>query len=220
MSTMITDVLLDLDGTLVHSAPGILGTFSTVLADAGITPVDAVDERVIGPPLVPTLQRLSGLPGGPDLDRIAAAFRRLYDSKGAMEADPYPGMGDVLRAIQATGRRSFIVTNKRKVPAHAIAERLGISGFLAGLYTLDTLEPPAARKQEVVAHILRAHSIAPSSAVLVGDSVEDAAAAAANEVRFVAAAYGYGTPSAFTAAAPAATLTRLADLPAVLAALD
>lgn len=217
---MITDVLFDLDGTLVHSAPGILGTFSTVLADAGITPIDTVDERVIGPPLVPTLQRLSGLPAGPDLDSIAAAFRVLYDSKGAMEADPYPGMDEVLRAIQATGRRSFIVTNKRKIPARAIAERLGISAFLSGLYTLDTLEPPAARKQEVVAHILRTHGIVPSSAVLVGDSVEDAAAAAAHSVRFIAAAYGYGTPSAFTAALPAATLTRLSDLPAALAALD
>ncbi len=217
---MITDVLFDLDGTLVHSAPGILGTFSTVLADAGIQPVDAVDERVIGPPLVPTLQRLSGLPSGPELDRIAAAFRVLYDSKGAMEADPYPGMDDVLRAIRAAGRRSFIVTNKRKIPARAIAERLGISAFLSGLYTLDTLEPPAARKQEVVAHILRSHGIAPSSAVLVGDSVEDAAAAAANHVPFVAANYGYGTPAAFTEAQPAGMVDRLSDLPAVLAALD
>jgi phosphoglycolate phosphatase len=217
---MITDVLFDLDGTLVHSAPGILGTFSTVLAEAGITPVDAVDERVIGPPLVPTLQRLSGLPPGPDLDRIAAAFRALYDSKGAMEADPYPGMNEVLRAIRSTGRRVFIVTNKRKIPARAIADRLAISGFLSGLYTLDTLDPPAARKQEVVAYILRIHGISPTSAVLVGDSFEDAAAAAAHDVRFVAANYGYGTPSAFTGAAPAAALDRLSDLPAVLAALD
>jgi phosphoglycolate phosphatase len=217
---MITDVLFDLDGTLVHSAPGILATFTRVLADAGVTPVDAVDERVIGPPLVPTLERLSGLPPGPELDRIAAAFRALYDTKGALEADPYPGMDDVLRAIRGAGRRTFIVTNKRRLPAQAIAERLGISPYLSGLYTLDTLEPAAARKQEVVAHILRTHRIAPTSAVLVGDSVEDAAAAAAHGMRFVAAEYGYGTPSAFTGAGPAAVLERLSDLPGVLAALD
>ena len=45
------------------------------------------------------------------------------------------------------------------------------------------------------------------TAALVGDSVEDAEAAASNGVHFVAATYGYGAPLAFTEAAPAATNT-------------
>ena len=85
---MITTVLFDLDGTLIHSAPGILAAFRKVLADAGIEPVDAVDERVIGPPLMKTLARLSGLEPGERLDAVATAFKATYDTVGVYHADP------------------------------------------------------------------------------------------------------------------------------------
>ena len=55
-----THILFDLDGTLIDSAPAILASFRNAFAEAGITPVVAIDESIIGPPLLETLQILSG----------------------------------------------------------------------------------------------------------------------------------------------------------------
>jgi phosphoglycolate phosphatase len=217
---MITTVLFDLDGTLIHSAPGILAAFRKVLADAGIEPVDAVDERVIGPPLMKTLARLSGLEPGERLDAVATAFKATYDTVGVYHADPYPGCLEVLDRLVTAGRRSYIVTNKRRTPAVMIADLLGMQPRLAGLYTLDTLTPPAARKRDVVAHLLAEHRLTRETVVMVGDSGDDADAAAANDLGFIAATYGYGNPLADPAVRPAAVLDRLAALPDILARLD
>lgn len=216
---MIRTVLLDFDGTLVHTAPGILAGFRKTLAAAGIAPVEAVDERVIGPPLMATLQRLTGLGPGEALDRLAATFRATYDADGVLDCEPYPGLLEVLDAVRAEGRAAIVVTNKRQAPARLIADRLGFSPRLDALYSLDSLTPPAPRKQALVAHILAAHGAEAATTVLVGDSSEDAHAAAGNGVAFIAARYGYGDPGDGTVPA-VATLERLADLPAALRRLD
>ena len=122
---MISTLLFDLDGTLIHSAPGILAAFRKVLVEARVEPVDAIDERVIGPPLMATLARLTGIGPGTTLDSLAAAFKATYDTVGVLHADPYPGCVDMLDRLMIARRRSYIVTNKRRVPAVAIAQRLG-----------------------------------------------------------------------------------------------
>ena len=217
---MISSVLFDFDGTLVHTAPGILAGFRNVLAQAGIAPVESIDERVIGPPLIATLERLTGVKPGPELDRLAGAFKWTYDVDGILDAAPYPGLDGMLETLVGAGRRACVVTNKRQVPARTIAKRLGILPRLAALYSLDSLMPPASRKQVVVAQLLADHSITPASAVFVGDSSEDAEAAAANGIRFIAATYGYGWPLGVAGAPAAASLDRLADLPAILSRLE
>ncbi len=217
---MISAVLFDFDGTLVHTAPGILAGFRSVLGKAGITPVEPVDERVIGPPLLATLKRLTGIADGPALDRLAAAFKATYDADGILGAEPYPGLMPLLGALAADRRRAFVVTNKRQLPARAIADRLGITPRLTALYSLDSLTPPAPRKQAVVARLLADHAIDPSAAVLVGDSAEDGEAAAGNGVRFIAATYGYGTPLGVTGVPVFAELDRLDRLADMLRRLD
>lgn len=217
---MIDHVLFDLDGTLIHSAPGILGSFTRVITAAGRTPVDAIDTRVIGPPLLATMKRLTGLHDGPELDGLLAAFRTEYDSAGVLQAEPYPALDEVLDALRAANRKSYIVTNKRHLPAQLIAARLGMAPRLSGLYSLDSFTPPAPRKQAVVAHVMMSHEITADRTILVGDSVEDAQAAHANGIPFIAVRYGYGDPLAYGDARPAAELRALAELPALLARLD
>ncbi len=217
---MIRAVLFDFDGTLVHTAPGILEGFRHALAQEGVAPVTAIDERVIGPPLVATLSRLTGVNDPALLDRLATAFKASYDTVGVLHSDPYPGLAECLTALRAAGRDVYIVTNKRELPARLIADRLGITPHLAALYAVDTIQPPLGKKRLVAAHVLRTHGIDPAAAVMVGDSADDGDAAVANGMRFVAATYGYGDPVAAVPAGTALPISRLADLPALLARLD
>lgn len=216
---MIGAVMFDLDGTLVHSSPGIIASFRKTFEAEGVAAIAPIDESVIGPPLLATLTRLTGIAEGDRLNDIAKTFKATYDVEGVLRADPYPGMDDVLTQLAEMQCQSFIVTNKRIIPARLIAEHLGMMKRLAGVYALDSFTPPAAKKRVVVASLLAEHGIAAAAALMVGDSGEDADAAAANGVRFVAAMYGYGSPLSFTEAAPAGTLMRLTDLPALIAGL-
>ena len=56
-------VLLDLDGTLIDSAPGILGSLAAAFAELGIPlPDDGLPRTLLGPPLYRSLPPLVGFP--------------------------------------------------------------------------------------------------------------------------------------------------------------
>lgn len=217
---MIESVLFDLDGTLVHTAPGILGGFRQTLTAAGVPLVTPIDERVIGPPLLATLERLTGITDAAHLDRLATAFKQVYDTDGVRAAEPYPGTEMVLDALRAQGRRLFVVTNKRAHPTRLILERLGWWSRFEHVYSPDSLTPPAKRKAAVVAHLVEAHGVRAGAATLVGDSAEDGDAAGANAVPFVAARYGYGTPIPTDGTSPVGSLGAITELPDLLGRLD
>ena len=70
-------LLLDLDGTLVDPAPGILGCYRHALASFGIFPPDAEDLRwVIGPSIREGLRQL--LDGRGDTEDAVRRYRERY----------------------------------------------------------------------------------------------------------------------------------------------
>ena len=72
---MTCSVLLDLDGTLVDSLPGILASCLAALRALGLEPDDTLDiRRVIGPPLEDIMQVLLQPYGD---DRIGEAARSI-----------------------------------------------------------------------------------------------------------------------------------------------
>ncbi|HLA89452.1 MAG TPA: HAD family hydrolase [Gemmatimonadaceae bacterium] len=212
----VADLLFDLDGTLVDSAPVILESFRRAITATGAPLVTPLDRSVIGAPLGPTLRRLTGLEDETRLAALAAAFRATYDDEGVRTTPGYPGLADVLRTLAAKGRRLYVVTNKRALPTRAILDQLGVSGRCTGVYALDGVVPPAADKRALVGLVLERHGIVAAECALVGDTVEDAAAARAHHLAFIAATYGYGSPLADPRYPAAGVLERLADLPALL----
>ena len=217
---MIESLLFDLDGTLVHTAPGILACFRATLDQAAVAPIAAIDERVIGPPLMATLERLTGITDATVLDRLATSFKAMYDTEGVRHADPYPGTGEALEAFAKAGRRLFVVTNKRAHPTRLILDRFGWTPLFTGIYSPDSFAPPARKKAATLERVLADHTIRPDRALFIGDSVDDADAAGAHHMRFIAVTYGYGTPVATDRSPPAATIAAISDLATTVARLD
>ena len=217
-TAMPPDLLFDLDGTLIDSSAGILGSFERVLAMHGLAPAEPLTAALIGPPLAVTLRQVSGLADEARLARLAEAFKADYDSEGYRATTAFPGVADGLAQLAGAGSRLFIVTNKRLLPSRRILDALGLARHFAGIHSRDETEPPAPSKAAVTRRVIGQHRIDPARACFVGDSDEDAAAARENGLYFIHAAYGYG--AAGVSSPPAAVLKDFAHLPGMVDAFS
>src|SRR5699024_11905833 len=85
-------VLLDLDGTLVDSGPGILAALEHAFDVCGEPlPTPAVLRTFIGPPLVDSFQHTLGLPAE-RARRLRLAYTEHYQDHGLLAAPPYEGI--------------------------------------------------------------------------------------------------------------------------------
>lgn len=212
---MPTDILFDLDGTLIDSSPGILASFGRVLAAHGLRAAVPLEASLIGPPLAVTLRRISGIGDEALLGRLVEAFKRDYDTVGYRDTLAFDGVADGLARLAATGCRLHIVTNKRLAPTRKILAALGLADYFAGVHSRDETMAPS--KSAVTRRVIAHYAIDPARACFVGDSAEDAAAARENGLVFIHAAYGYGATG--IAQRPAAVLARFADLPDLVTTL-
>jgi phosphoglycolate phosphatase len=188
-----TQVLFDLDGTLIDSAPAILASYREAFAATARAPVITIDDAIVGPPLLETLQMLAGTEEPAVIDALAAAFKASYDSTGYRETAAYAGVGALLEALVASGCTLSIATNKRLHPTQLILEHLGWSRHFAAVYALDLFTPRLAHKAAMIARLMADRGIAAEDAVYVGDRSEDGESADANALPFIAATWGYGS---------------------------
>jgi phosphoglycolate phosphatase len=86
----------------------------------------------------------------------------------------------------------FIVTNKPSHPTFKILDHLQMLHFFADVISPDTGTHPYSSKSAICQHILTKYQINQQSAILVGDSRDDAQAAKSCGLSFIAATYGYG----------------------------
>lgn len=186
-------VLFDLDGTLIDSAPAILASYREAFAAAGVRPAIAIDDSIVGPPLLETLRLLAGTDEPAVISALAGHFKASYDSRGYQSTQAYAGVADLLQALVARGRKLAIATNKRIHPTRLILEHLGWSAHFEAVYALDLFEPRLPDKAAMIARLLSDRQIDPRSAVYVGDRLEDGESASKNGLPFFAATWGYGS---------------------------
>jgi phosphoglycolate phosphatase len=211
--TPTLSVLLDLDGTLIDSQPGILASCLAALRALGHEPDKTLDiRRIIGPPLEEMMQVLLKMHGDDRVDDAVSAYRQHYGDIGLFGSEPYPGIADALKELKQAGLRIYLATSKREIFAIRILEHLGFAAYFDGIYGSV---PGGARdhKPELIAHVLSQHKIAPSHAVMVGDRRYDISGAHAVGMRALGVLWGYGSRDEFETAGA----DQLVDSPAALA---
>ncbi|TDD32241.1 HAD hydrolase-like protein, partial [Saccharopolyspora elongata] len=91
-----TCLLLDLDGTLVDSAPGITISVVAALQAVGADiPEAAVLRTFIGPPMYESFRNVLGL-DEPTARRALQVYRADYAENGALDSRPYEGIPELL----------------------------------------------------------------------------------------------------------------------------
>jgi phosphoglycolate phosphatase len=210
---MTFSVLLDLDGTLIDSYPGILASCVAALRALGHEPDSALDiTRMIGPPLEDIMQILLQPYGDDRVVEAVAAYRRHYGESGLLGSVPYPGIGASLDEMKRAGLRLHLATSKRVIFAGRILDHLKLAAYFDGIHgavpggALD-------HKPELLAHILSEQKISPSRSLMVGDRRYDMSGAHAVGMRGLGVLWGYGTRDELETAGA----DGLVDVPANLA---
>ena len=193
---MTRAVLLDFDGTLTDSRPGILASYAAALRALGHEPDPAVDMTyVIGPPIRDVighvLAHYGETPGPERVEAAVAAYRGHYRTTGLLDSVLYEGVPELLRALRDNGRRIFLATAKRTDISRDMLARFGLLHWFDGVYGSED-GGALDHKPELIAHILAREGIAAGDAVMVGDRRYDITGAHANGVRAVGALWGYG----------------------------
>jgi phosphoglycolate phosphatase len=205
-------LLLDLDGTLVDSEPGILKCADATLAEFGVVGLSHEDLRgMIGPPLRIGFGRFLSDPA--KVEDAVRAYRARYSDEGLLQAQVYAGVEDFLDHAQARGLPAYICTSKVIGFAERIATHFGLRGRLAGVFGAE-LDGRFDNKAELVAYILGLIGVDGRDAAIVGDRREDVAAGRAHGLRTVGALWGYGEPGELEGAD--LLCDRPHDLPAIL----
>ena len=209
-------VLLDLDGTLSDSAPGILSSLRAAFADLGIEWIsDETARSLLGPPFPLSLPRYVGAERVPE---AIAAYRRHYVAGGGMfDTQPYPGVSSALRALGDAGHRLAVATSKPEPYARGVLEHLGLEQHFATIGG-DTLDGARGSKALVIAEVLsRLGNPAPDTVVMVGDRSHDVLGAAAHGIGCLGALWGYGSEQELTAAGALALCASASGLPSAVA---
>lgn len=226
-------VLLDLDGTIVDSGPGILGALAEAFAECGEPlPPQSVLRTFLGPPLEDSFRDTLGLSEHRS-EQLRRVYVERYRAAGIHTATPYPGVTDLVEALTAAGRTVAVATNKLETTARRLLEHQGLADRFALIggtdrtvgrtdktavigSVLQRLGVPAADGMDEdggAGSGARAGLAAPSRAVMVGDRLHDAEGAAAHGLPAVLVGWGYGGAPERTADLPfAATVDELAAM--------
>ena len=188
--------LIDLDGTLLDTAPDLAAAANATLAELGRAPLPAEAVRdFVGKGIAHlvrrTLETSAGTP--PDdatFDAACARFAAHYERLNGSAAQPFDGVREGLTAMRAMGLRLACVTNKLARFTEPLLAASGLRGFFDAVVTSDRA---GARKPDpaIFLDACRRLGVVAGEACVIGDSSNDAEAARAAGCRFLLVPYGY-----------------------------
>ena len=188
-------IAFDLDGTLVETAPDLIGTLNRMLGARDIPrmPVEAA-QHLVGHGALALLRHGFQEAGAAwDEEKAPALLEEFladYLANIAVHSRPYDGVVETLERLAARGAILCVATNKRTDLSVALIGALGLERHFAVVCGPDRV---SARKPDG-AHVREAVQLAggdPARAVMVGDGAPDVQAAKAAGVPCVVVSFGY-----------------------------
>ena len=217
------DLIFDLDGTLIDSAPDLARALNRLLAELDRPPLDLpAVRRLVGDGAPELVSRALAL-GGAKVDPAAMPglferYRAFYLATATASTRAYPGVPETLATLRADGHRMVVCTNKFQKPTMAILDFLDLTRYFDGIAGGDVVP---ARKPDP-RHLLAALALAaatPENAVVIGDGINDAKAAKAAGIPLLLLDSGYGEVPPGRLGGEI-LLSAFAEIPTALARLD
>lgn len=186
------NILFDLDGTLIDSAPGIEASFYIAYLKVYKTACPKKITTFIGPPIDQVLTAVNGETNYELINCFVDAFKQHYDTEGYKKSKPYDDVKLVLEVLLKNKLNVYIATNKREKPTKLILEYLSIGKYFNEIYCPDMEEVKFKKKTDIIAHIIKTNSLLFNETIMIGDTIHDGLAADENKLDFALVEYGYG----------------------------
>ena len=215
-------LLIDLDGTLVHSLPDLAAALNRLLADLDHDPLEESQVRaMIGDGVAKLVERGLAARGQAaseqELGVLVPRFVALYESALTELTRPYPGVAETLKGLAGDGWTLAVCTNKPEAASRQILDDLGLMASfdaVAGGDTYAVRKPHPGHLLETLARL----SVPADRAVMLGDGKNDVLAAHAAGLPAILVSFGYSKVPVQNLGADA-VIDNFASLPAVLAKL-
>ena len=179
-------VLFDLDGTLIDSGPMIFASFRhAVRTVAGREVTDDELRSFVGGW---SLQRQMQEIDPERADELVAVYRE-HNVPAHEGLEAFPGIVDVLDALRGDGRSLGLVTAKRRLTVELAFEHVPIAHYFEAIVSADETKEHKPSPEPLLYALARLEAAA-ETAVYVGDSPFDVAAARAAGMNAIAVTWG------------------------------
>ncbi|WP_370260726.1 phosphoglycolate phosphatase [Limnobacter sp.] len=189
-------VLFDLDGTLLHTVPDLAAAVNAMLRDLGRP---ALSESQVGIYIGKGAENLvhRSLTGSmterasaEEYEHAMRIWQQHYTTINGQNAVLYPGVVEGLDALRQAGVPMAVVTNKPERFTQPLLQRTGLASYFSVVVGGDTC-PEKKPSPMPVLHACKQLDVQPESALMIGDSHNDAEAAHAAGAPCWLLPYGY-----------------------------
>ena len=196
MFSSIKAVIIDLDGTMLDTAPDFQVAINLMRADFGLHPltleqvtsmVGKGSENLIKKVLAVDFNETEA---AQHFDRALDLYQQHYLSINGDHSSPYPGVFEGLRSMQTQGLRMACVTNKPLAFAIPLMQKKGLYDYFELIYGGDSF-PRKKPDPMPLLQVAQKFDLSPAHIMAIGDSSNDAIAARAAGCPVLTVPYGY-----------------------------
>jgi len=191
----ISAIIIDLDGTMLHTAPELAESANRMLRDMG-RPAVSQDLLVsyIGNGISWLVKRaLTGdMHAEPDAVLYAQAlpiFEKHY-TELLLQSKPFPGVAEGLEALKAAGFRLGCITNKVARYTEPLLKGTGLAHYFEIVLSGDSLPEKKPHPMPLL-HSAKFFNVPIQQLLLIGDSLNDTVAARGAGCPVFCVPYGY-----------------------------
>jgi phosphoglycolate phosphatase len=198
-------IIFDFDGTLADTFPSFVRVFDQAADKYGFKRLDREHQGILRGLDARQIMAHHEVP----LWKVPAIarFMRARMADDIANIKLFAGIDRVLRALHAQGTVLTIVTSNSPANVHAI-----LGPELIALFTHVECGASLFGKPSKIRKVLAATGVAPEHAILVGDEIRDAKAAADTGIDFGAVAWGFNHVDALAAQYPQRIFRDVDDL--------
>lgn len=192
----IKAVVIDLDGTLLDTAPDLADAAMAMAEDLGLPPITLeVVKTYIGNGVSRLVKRVltRDMQADPAPELFAKAlplYEQHYAQWVSRKSRPFDGVVEGLHALKEAGLRMACITNKAERFTHPLLKDTGLFGFFELILSGDSL-PEKKPSPLPLLHACQVFGVEPAELLLIGDSLNDTQAARAAGCPVFCVPYGY-----------------------------
>ena len=192
----IRAVIIDLDGTMLDTAPDFQAAINCMRADMALGPLDIETiKEFVGKGSENLIRRVLAVDFDEAqvaqyFDAALSAYQRHYLAINGDFATLYPQVREGLDQLQRQQLRLACVTNKPIAFTLPLLEKVGLRHYFDVIYGGDSL-PTKKPDPGPFLQVCRDFDVAPAHVLAIGDSSNDAMAARAAGCHVLSVPYGY-----------------------------